>query len=339
MDKSYKHVIPTGHVYIKESVLEKGNVFGVSADKTAWATGLDLPKKADYTVFAGCGYQLMKYADGMLASVRTAEKMGVGMEKVVGISKAFGKVGIDLAGITGRITTAGAEDIYTRVLISAVNVLKKLSVDIGYMGTEEPCCGSPIYYSGFADDYINNAQKNYGLFKSMGVKKLIGVMPACTASLKNLYPQYINGYDLEVKHFIEVVADRLRESSIKPVLKKKMTIAYHDPCQISRVLNLSKLTREVISRIGGLELREPEVDQTGEWSTCCGGGGGMEVTFPELCERLAVRRVNELMATGVPVIATSCPACMMQLMKGVSKLKARVKVVDLAEILDEALPQ
>jgi hypothetical protein len=30
---------------------------------------------------------------------------------------------------------------------------------------------------------------------------------------------------------------------------------------------------------------------------------------------------------------------MMQLIKGVSKLKARVKVVDLAEILDEALPQ
>jgi heterodisulfide reductase subunit B len=339
MDKSYKHVIPTGHVYIKESVLEKRNVFGVSADKTAWAAGLDLPKKAEYTFFAGCGYQLMKYADGMMASVKTAEKMGVGMEKVVGISKAFGKVGIDLAGITGRITAAGAKDVYTRALVSAVNVLKKLSVDVGYMGAEEPCCGSPLYYSGFASDYIDNAQKNYALFKSMGVKKIIGVVPACTASLKNAYPRYINGYDLEVKHFLEVVADRLRKSKTKPVLKEKMTITYHDPCQMSRVLNLAKLTREVMSMIGGLELREPEADQTGEWSTCCGGGGGMEVVFPELCERLAVRRINELMATGAPVIATSCPACMMQLMKGTSKLNTRIKVVDLAEILDKALPE
>lgn len=118
-----------------------------------------------------------------------------------------------------------------------------------------------------------------------------------------------------------------------------MVITYHDPCQLSRYLNITKEPREVISRIEGLELREPEATQKGVWSTCCGGGGGMEVCFPELSERLAVKRVEELRATGAPVIATNCPACVMQLLKGVNKLKADIKVVDLTEILDEALSE
>ena len=330
-------IIPVGHAYIRGSILESGNIFGVAEDKSAWAKNLNLPRKADYILFAGCGYQIMRYAGGMMGAVRAAEKMGVGMGKVIGVSKAFGKLGIDLAGITGKVTAAGKADPYTKVLTNVVSVLRKLGVDLGYLYEDEPCCGSPLYYSGFVDDYIENAQKNYGLLKSLGVKKIIGVIPACTASLKNLYPKLIDGYDIEVKHFIEVVAERLKETNIKPKLKEKMVITYHDPCQLSRYLDITEEPREIISTIEGLELREPEPMQKGEWSTCCGGGGGMEVCFPGLSERLALRRVEELLATGANVIATSCPACEMQLLKGINKVKADIKVVDLAEIIDEAL--
>lgn len=330
-------IIPVGHTYIRGSVLEKGNIFGVAEDKSAWAKNLNLPRKADYIFFAGCGYQIMRYAGGMMGAVRAAEKIGVGMGKVVGISKAFGKLGIDIAGITGKVTAAGKEDPYTKVLTNVVSALRKLGVDLGYLYEDEPCCGSPLYYSGFVDDYIENAQKNYKLFKSLGVKKIIGVIPACTASLKNLYPKLVDGYDIEVKHFIEVVAERLKETNIKLKLKEKMVITYHDPCQLSRYLDITKEPREIMSRIEGLELREPEPMQKGEWSTCCGGGGGMEVCFPELSERLALRRIEELLATGANVIATSCPACEMQLLKGIKKVKADIKVVDLAEIIDETL--
>ena len=339
MSKVYRGVIPIGHIYIRDSVLGKGNIFGIAEEKSAWAKGLNLPKKADYTFFAGCGYQLMKYAGGMMGIVKSAGKMGLGMGKVIGMSKTFSKFGVALPDIAAKITTAGKEDPYTKVLVSAINVLRKLGVDLGYLYEDEPCCGSPVYYSGFVDDYMENARRNYELFQSREIKKIIGIIPACTASLKNLYPEFIQGYDLEVKHFIEVVAEKLRESNVKLKLKKHMTITYHDPCQLSRYLSLTKEPREIMAKIEGLELREPEPDQRSEWSTCCGGGGGMEVSFPELCERLAVRRVEELLVTGASVIATSCPACVMQLLKGVNKVKANIKVIDLAEILDEALEE
>jgi heterodisulfide reductase subunit B len=339
MKKIYEGVIPVGHVYIRESVLERGNIFGIAEDRSAWAKNLNLPRKADYIFFAGCGYQLMRFAEGMMGTIRTTQKMGMGMGRVIGISKAFRRLGIDVVSITSKVTTAGKEDPYTKVLSNAVSVLRKLGVNLGYLGEDEPCCGSPLYYSGFVDDYVKNARKNYDLLKSLGVKKIIGIIPACTASLKNLYPKLVDGYDIEVKHFVEVVAERLRETNLKPKLKEKMVITYHDPCQLSRYLNITTEPREIIYRIEGLEVREPEEMQKGEWSTCCGGGGGMEVCFPELSERLAVRRVEELLATGASVIATSCPACIMQLLKGINKLKADIKIIDLAEILDKALEE
>lgn len=94
----------------------------------------------------------MKYVEGMMNALKSAEKMGMGMQRVMGIGKVFSKVGIDLANITAKIT-ASKEDPYTAVLKSAVSVLIKLGVDLGYMHEEEPCCGSPLYYSGFETDY------------------------------------------------------------------------------------------------------------------------------------------------------------------------------------------
>lgn len=336
MNKSLKEVVPIPHIYIRGNILEKGNMLGVAGDKAAWAKDLNLPRKAEFTFFAGCGYQFMRYVEGMMKAATSMEKVGLGMEKSIGISKVFGKVGIDLPSITAKVTTAGKEDTYTIILVSAASILQKLGVDIGYMYEDEPCCGSPLYYSGFLDDYIENANKNFKAFKSLGIQKVVGLIPACTASLKNIYPKYVEGYNLEVYHFIEIVAQRLRDINIRPKLKEKLTIAYHDPCQLSRYLEIIDAPREVLTSIAGLELREPDPEQCRQWSTCC-GGGGLEVGSPELCERLGLRRVEELLNTGANVIVSHCPACVMQLKRSAEKMKADVKVLDLVEILDQAL--
>jgi heterodisulfide reductase subunit B len=335
MDRNLGDIVPAGHIFIRGNVLEKGSLTGVSANRAAWAKGLNLPLKAEYTFFAGCGYQHMKFVEGMMGALKNAEKFGLGVSKVMGMGKIFGKIGIDLTSITAKIT-ASKEDPYTGILSKAVRVLQELGVDVGYLHEEEPCCGSPLYYTGFEDEYAEHAQKNYRILKSFGVKKIIGLVPACTSALRNIYPKYIDKYDLEVEHFLEVVARRLGETGKKLKLKEKRVVTYHEPCQLSRYLGLIKQPREIMKEIEGLELVEPDPDHRGEWSTCC-GGGGLEVCFPELSERLGTRRVDDLLKTGATIIATSCPACVLQMSKAVEKLQVNVKVVDLVEILNEAL--
>ena len=335
MSKSLKEIVPIGHIYIKDNVLEKGSLTGVAESKAAWAKNLNLPRKAEYTFFAGCGYQHMKYIEGMMGALKSAEKIGMGIDKVIGISKVFRRVGVDLTSISAKIT-ASKDDPYTGILSNAISVLRKLGVDIGYMQEEEPCCGSPLYYAGFVDEYADHARNNYKIFKALEVKKLIGLVPACTSALKNVYPKYIEGYDLEVQHFFEIVARRLRETGKKPKLKDKATITYHEPCQLSRYLEIISEPREILNSIEGIEIKELDEEQQGKWSTCC-GGGGLETSHAELAERIGLRRMEELLKTGAPIILTNCPACEMQLSKAARRLNADVQVVDLVKFLDRAL--
>ena len=173
MSNPAKKIIPAGHLYVKENVLKKSNLTGVSESKALWAKDLGLAQRPSILFFAGCGYQQMKYVEGMMGAVKSAGKMGLSIGNVTGISKIFGKVGIDLTSITAKVT-ASKEDPYTPVLVSSVRVLRKLGVDLGYMHEAEPCCGSPMYYAGFESDYADHARRNYEIFKSSGIKKIIG---------------------------------------------------------------------------------------------------------------------------------------------------------------------
>ena len=336
MSKTLKDVVPVGHIYIKDNVLDKKNPIGVTYNRAEWAKELSLPKESEYIFFAGCGYQSLKYVEGMLSSAKGLGKVGVGMNKLIGLSRAFEKIGVDLPTIGAKVAASGKEDPYTGILPRAVSVLKKVGIEVGYLYEDEPCCGSPIYYSGFEDDYREIANNNYNFFISLGIKKLIGIVPACTSTLRDIYPKYVENYDLEVMHFFEIVAQRIKEKQIKPKLEEKLTITYHEPCQLSRYLNIIEQPREILKNIEGLELIDPDPEQCEKWSTCC-GGGGLEASHPELSERLGQRRIKELLETRAPIIATNCPACMMQLSKASKILKANVKVIDVVEILDMAL--
>jgi Fe-S oxidoreductase len=335
MSQSAKHIIPAGHLHIKENILDKDNLTGVSESRALWARDLGLPRKAEYTFFAGCGYQQMKYVEGMMGALKRAGKMGLGLGKVVGITKAFEKVGVNLTNITAKMTTA-KEDPYTPTLVSSISVLRKLGVDVGYMDEDEPCCGSPMYYAGFEREYAEHAKKNCAIFRSFGVRKLIGLVPGCTSALKRVYPNFVEDYDLDVQHVLEVVAGSLKERRHRPKVKEKVTVTYHDPCQLSRYLRIINEPREIINSIEGVAFVEPDPEARGKWSSCC-GGGGLEATHPELSERVGMRRIEQLLKTGASVILSNCPACDMQLAKTAGKMDASVRVIDLMKFLDEAL--
>jgi Fe-S oxidoreductase len=153
--------------------------------------------------------------------------------------------------------------------------------------------------------------------------------------LQKLFPLYIEGYDLEVHHFLEIIAGKISLFRLK--YPRKVRVTYHDPCQLVRYMNLVEEPRRILKAIEGIELVETGWTR-GEWATCCGGGGGFETVFPELSQVLAVNRVTELMETKPDIIVTHCPGCIMQLKDGLRQLKIEgVEVLDLSEIVAAAM--
>jgi len=174
-----------------------------------------------------------------------------------------------------------------------------------------------------------------GRLKDKGFKEIISIVPSCTYTLRTLVPQFADGFKVPVKHFCEVIAEKV--PSMKLTYPRKVKVTYHDSCQLVRYLGLIEETRKVLKSISGIEYVEPKWT-SGTMSTCCGGGGGFEVVFPELSLTLAKNRARELADTGAELIVTHCPGCMMQLEAGLKELKLdNIEVLDLSQVVARAM--
>ena len=329
-----KALIPPGLAYLGDNITSKKNLLGAKkGEGTKWAKGLNLPQSGETIFFAGCGYQYSSQLESLMSLSRRMDKGGVS-DMAMGMVGLQKKIGIDAAGIYSRVIAKGSED-DASVLQDAVKVLQKLGVKFGYMGDDEPCCGGLLHYMGLEEDFKRHAENVQSQLKSHGVSKVVGIVPSCTYTLRNLVSDVVPDSGLEVKHFSQVVAEKLSSLSLKFPRNAKVT--YHDPCQLVRYLGIVEEPRSILRAIHGLELVETNGTNR-EWATCCGGGGGFEAVFPEMSQILAVNRAKELADTGADLIVTNCPGCIMQLKTGLKELKAdKIEVLDLAQVVARAM--
>ncbi|MFC2056547.1 (Fe-S)-binding protein [Chloroflexota bacterium] len=330
-----KELIPPGLTYLADNIISKHNILGASKGIGAkWAKDLNLPKESETIFFAGCGYQYTSELESLMSLIRKIDKSAINTELTMSLAGFQKKLGIDASGIYRRVMARGS-DTDAQPLRDAVKVLCNLGVKFGYLADDEPCCGGLLHYIGLTKEFAKHAQEVYNGLKSTGVKRIISIVPSCTYTLRHLIPNSINGDGLEVKHFCEVVSENI--SSLKLRFPRKVKVTYHDPCQLVRYLGLVEEPRQILRAIKDIEFVETSWT-TGEWATCCGGGGGFEAVFPELSQILALNRAKELVETGAEIIVTHCPGCIMQLKTGLKELKASgVEVFDLAQIVAMAM--
>jgi hypothetical protein len=292
-------LVPPGLTYLADNIVSSQNILGVTREQSArWAQDLGLPRQSETVLFAGCGYQYSAQLEKLMSTIRGIDRSVIGAELPLRFARFQKKLGLNLPEIYSRVLARSAET-EVQPLEAAVRVLRKIGVQPGYLAEEEPCCGAPLYQAG------------------------------------RLFPEYIEGYDLEVKHFLEIVVENLLKYELR--FPRQVRVTYHDPCQLVRYLNIVEEPRQILRSIKDIELVEPDWT-TREYATCCGGGGGFEAVFPELSQVLAVNRTRELLETGAEIIVTHCPGCIMQLKDGLRQLKVdNVEVLDLTQVVAMAM--
>jgi Fe-S oxidoreductase len=329
-----KELLPPGLSYIADNILSRHNILGASKEqRSRWAKGFGMPKRAETILFAGCGYQFSGELEKLSSMIRQMDRSSLGSELPMRFAGFQKKLGINLGGILSKVGGSSEDDV--RPLRAVVEVLQGFGLQFGYLAEDEPCCGAPLHQAGMQKEFADNARKAYEQLKSYGVKRIISVVPYCTQALSQEFPKCVPGFDIEVKHFLEIVVEHLAFCELR--FPRQVKVTYHDSCQLSRYLGLIEEPRQILRAVQGIELVEPDWTK-GEFSTCCGGGGGFEAVFPELSQILAVNRTKELLETGAEIIVTHCPGCEMQLKYALKELKKNdVEVLDLAEVLAMSL--
>ncbi len=306
---------------MKDNLSKRHSVLPIPRrDAMRWTKGLNLPEGGETVLYTGCMYQLVPYIS---ATVKYAEKYGdSALKSLAGLGRSLNKI-VNLTGFLGFFSKK-EDDEYQEILRSIAKLLLRVGIEFGYLYEDEYYSGALLYDLGVDDTFTSHARFVYEIFKKRGVKRLITVDPHTTNMLRSVYPEIIPDFDLEVKSYLEILAENVE--NLKPIKKVDATVVIHDPCVYARYEGIIEEPRILLER-AGYKVIEPR--NSGKLTFCC--GGPIESLYPEKALDIGKRRVDELGEFGVNVV-TMCPICLANLRRANKNLK----IMDIALYLKEA---
>jgi Fe-S oxidoreductase len=312
-----------------------GNVLGIFADNlekrkgvvplsskkvTAWADGLDIPVGGETIIYTGQMYQLIPSINSMANWMAKFE--GSPITRLFGVGRAVNKV-LDLSYF--MVLGSGREQkAYNNLLRNIAHLLRTAGVEFGYLYERDLYSGALLFDEGVDDVFIEQAHRVYRAFKENGVKQAITVDPHTTNMLRSVYPKIISEYDIKVKSYLELLAER----DLNFTKQLEIDVVIHDPCVYARYEGIVAEPRQLL-KDAGATIHEPEL--SGKLTHCC--GGPLESLFPSKAHAIAAKRVEQLGSCGTQV-ATMCPICLANLKRAAAGMILEVK--DISEYLADA---
>ncbi len=199
------------------------------------------------------------------------------------------------------------------------------------------CCGTPLFSSGDFDGAAKLAESNVSALSAGGYDAVITGCATCGSALKREYKSVLEkdaahkaweGISEKVYDFTEFLQNIGPEDYTTPV---PLTATYHDACHLVRGMGVSRQPRNLIRSIPGLRFKEmarPDV--------CCGCAGTFSATHYDLSMQILADKISDIAATGADVVATGCSACKMQIVDGMARKGAHIRVLHTAELLARA---
>ena len=200
------------------------------------------------------------------------------------------------------------------------------------------CSGTPIETYGYRDLVKEGARANLKNFASY--ETVVTGCASCTLSLKD-YPRLFQGQPEQaaaeslaqrVAHISEFLVNRDlsfngKEKGLPRLNKTTKKVTYHSSCHL-RAAGVTKAPRHILSQLPGKTYVEMQ-----DADRCAGGAGTFIIKDYDTSQQIFDRKRRAIEQSGADIVATSCPACMIQLKHG---LRGEVVVKHVAELVNEA---
>jgi glycolate oxidase iron-sulfur subunit len=250
-----------------------------------------------------------------------------------------GASGIKVAFFVGCLI----DKIFPQVAEATLQVLKHHGVGI-YLPQAQGCCGIPAASSGDTDSFKRLVQYNLEIFENEKFDYLVTACATCTSTIKEVWPVLIRKAPQDVVAGVKRISEKtldihqflVAKAGLKRIsqtnAENAVGVTYHDPCHLKKALGVAAEPRAVLEANPGYYLKEmPQPD------ACCGMGGSFNLQYYEISSEIGKRKRDNIKASGCQVVATGCPACMLQISDVLSRSKDRLAVKHPIEIYAEAL--
>ena len=237
------------------------------------------------------------------------------------------------------------DKIFPRIAEAALKVFRHHGIPI-IIPEHQGCCGIPALSAGDADTAKQLIHHHLAIFKNLEFDFLVTACATCTYTIKKIWPMLVDDGNNEISSLVREFSTKTRdinefvvsEIGVAPSDRKETgsengeRITYHDPCHLKKSLGVTKQPRSLLSVNPRYQLIEmKKADQ------CCGMGGSFNLDYYDLSSQIGNRKLDSIRETNCRVIATGCPACMIQLSDTLSRAKADILVKHPIEIYAEHL--
>jgi L-lactate dehydrogenase complex protein LldE len=206
-----------------------------------------------------------------------------------------------------------------------VRLLERLGCPVEFpLG--QTCCGQMHYNTGYREQAAPLARRFDEVFD--GYDAVVVPSGSCTAMVRDFHPKLGAGGAVARRTYelSEFLVDVLGVTDVGAHFPHRVT--YHPTCHSLRLLGVGERPLRLLRAVRGLDLVElPAAEQ------CCGFGGTFAVKNAETSTAMLADKMRSVLDTGAEVLTAGDNSCLMHIGGGLSRLRAGVRPVHLAEVL------
>lgn len=244
--------------------------------------------------------------------------------------------GLDIPQTADTVLFVGCSIAYRRQEIAraTVKILQKADIKFAVL-SDEWCCGSVLLRSGNVDVAEKMIRHNVELLRSNNVKRLVTSCAEGYMGITKDWPRFVGELPFKVMHISELLYELVSGGKIKFRKPIKSKVTYHDPCHLGREMDIYAEPRAVLKAIPGIEL--VEMYPTEHAAGCCGAGGGLKISNPDIALDIGTAKIPFIKETGATVLASACPFCKTHFMDVMERAKEPIDVKDITELVAESM--
>ena len=222
---------------------------------------------------------------------------------------------------------------FTQSVESFANILDVAGVSYGVL-QKEHCSGDPANRLG--DKLTYNMLREHNMEQLKEADKVVTLCPHCALNLEKEYAKY-SEINYDVSHHTQVIAELIEEGRIEVKKGADGKVTYHDPCNLSRMLDEVDAPRTAINAVSDDFF---ELEESGKNTLCCGAGGGLWWK-KETKGRTHLVRAEQVVDSNADTVVTGCNFCYGMMNQGLKPLtpegRNEIQVKDVADIVSENL--
>jgi L-lactate dehydrogenase complex protein LldE len=235
----------------------------------------------------------------------------------------------------GLFITCFNDTLFPRTGEAVVRVLERLGHTVEFP-LEQTCCGQMHANSGYQLEAIPLVRRFVKVFA--GYEAIVCPSGSCAAMVAEQYPRLAElGGDATLAREVDAIRARVHEFSsfLTGVLGEEDVgayfphrVTYHPTCHSLRALHVGEAPLRLLRAVRGIELVElPAATE------CCGFGGTFAVKNADVSTAMLADKLEHVLATGAEVCTALDNSCLMHIGGALSRLRAGVRTMHLAEIL------